>query len=119
MAYYDDSEAIGVSTITPVIYGSDGVNATDAELWRGPARDDTGEGWVEIVIPETEKVSMNEYAFYWIAIEVDQSSWKGIGTDEGPAHVYGDLVKINTSGAWENLVNYGYDYNWLIESYVD
>ena len=57
----------------------------------------------------------------WIGYTVDQNA-AGVfpaGTDAGPAVAgYGDKVSLDGS-AWDNISDFGLDYNWNIEAFVE
>ena len=119
VSYHDfkQNEHAG-STIRPVIYGSDNKNQPDIELWSGPSRQSTGEGWVEVYIPLAEQLEIGSYDYYWIIIEITNPSvsWSGIGADNGPS--VSDANLYNITGSWVHLSDMSYNQNWLIECLV-
>ena len=57
---------------------------------------------------------------YWIGYDIINQAPNGFpaGADQGPAIPgYGDL--INTGTEWDNLSDFGLNFNWNIEMYVD
>lgn len=58
-------------------------------------------------------------SYYWIVFEVDQTAGYQFvfAVDSGPMHPGGGKISLD-GVTWENLADYGFNYNWLHEVYV-
>lgn len=74
--------------------------------------------WVEV--PLSSPVTIDETKDYWISVEVTHPAGEyPLGCDAGPAvDGKGDWIYLSP-GPWEELQNYGLDYNWNIRAGVE
>lgn len=107
----------------------DGYNSFTIKIWYGPnastliaqqlAVDVITGVWNELVFDVPIEINVNNEL--WVGYTIDPSNG-GIfpaGNDEGPAIVgYGDKVSMD-GVIWDNLSDFGLDYNWNVQAYVE
>ena len=78
IAYYfvSNNEA---TTVTPYVYESDSNDDEGTMVWSGDTVNVDGDQWVEISIPEYEKVLINEGKYYWIILEMSSDGESYLG----------------------------------------
>lgn len=77
----------------------------------------TGQGWHRINLNTPYPYSAD--VDFWTAIEVFYIGRYPIGLDSGPAvDGRGDWVSLDYGQTWDELQNYGLDYNWNIRAIV-
>ena len=106
---YDDSPNPPFSG-NIIIYGPGTSSQPGDVLYTQPYTTPGGSGWFEV--PLDEAVEFDPTQDLWISIEVTHAAGEyPAGCDIGPAvDGKGDWVAIG--GVWEELQNYGLDYNW-------
>jgi len=58
--------------------------------------------------------------YYWVVFEVDQTAGGQyvFAVDSGPMNLGGGKISLD-GVAWDDLTDYGFNYNWLFEAYVE
>jgi hypothetical protein len=88
-------------------------------LWESGSVMPTVGDWTEYTVDPAVPVDVNDEL--WIGYEVigQPAGMFPAGTDAGPAEAgYGD--KISTDGVtWDNLSDFGLDYNWSLAAYLE
>lgn len=96
------------------------------KIWKGPLADSLiyQQQLSNVVSGQWNLVTLNNLVLIdtenelWIGLEIIQPEEEfPIGLDEGPAVAgYGDLINFN--GFWENISDYGLDFNFSLKSFV-
>jgi len=76
--------------------------------------------WFEYTLNQTIIIEPNTQ--YWISYEVNFTTENnlGFGADNGPAEAgYSDLIKFSQDSEWDNLSDFGLNYSWNIQFFVD
>jgi len=80
----------------------------------------TSDNWMEIPIDTTLLVPENEELWIGYTIIGQISTSFPAGTDAGPAIAgYGDMITTDGGAQWDLLSNYGLNYNWNIQVFIE
>ncbi|NOX85267.1 MAG: T9SS type A sorting domain-containing protein [Chlorobi bacterium] len=77
-------------------------------------------GWIEDIIDTALYLDVSQE--YWVGyrLNIFGANVFPMGADEGPAiNGYGNMIKTCGSDTWDNLLDFGLDYNWNIAFYVE
>ncbi|KAA0001778.1 MAG: hypothetical protein FE044_04010, partial [Thermoplasmata archaeon] len=80
----------------------------------------SGTGWYNFTL--STPITIDASQDLWISIEVDDpgSGYYPQGVDAGPAvDGKGDWLSMDGGATWDELQNYGLDYNWNIRAFVE
>ena len=109
-------------------YIKDGITEIFLNIWKGNNAEtllyeydvtdiSLANSWNEVVLETPILLDVDEELWVGYTLTHDEG-FSPVGVDQGPAIInYGDMINIDGT-SWENLFNFGLDYNWNIQVFI-